>query len=75
MPPKFPLKPHTFMSSQRLGQPMLVMILQVRVNHTEMSPGRCGFRKKDFEWVSSQQYESLCDEMSEVRLLGVAVRP
>jgi len=74
VPPKFPLQPHSFISSQRLGQPMLVMVLQVSVKHTDVSPGRCGFGKKDFEWVSSQKYESRHDKISEVCRPGVTVR-
>lgn len=68
VPAQFPLEAHAFMSSRRLGQPMLVMILEARVNCADVQPARCGFKENDFKWVSRSEYEAQCEEMSEVRL-------
>lgn len=68
VPAQFPLEAHAFMSSRRLGQPMLVMILEARVDCADVQPARCGFKETDFKWVSTSEYEAQCGEMSEVRL-------
>lgn len=65
---QFSLKPFTFMSSMRLGQPMLVLVLEATVKHEDVRPSQAGFAKGEFMWASQMQYADLHDQISQVRL-------